>query len=354
MRRGLMAWNPEELPLDILRERLRRLQGAMAAAGHDAMILYTNFIRSAAVSYLTGFSPYWADGVVLVPREGEPVFATTLSKRVGQWIQSVKPIGEVVCSPTPGAVLGKHLAGNEAIRRVAILELDAFPSGLYDELAAALPNAEFVDGSEAFAAARSHLDSAERCLLARAKNIAQEALESLDESSAGDVGNAVGQVEKIARLQGAEEAYVAIAPDLESGRRFVRLSGNRRLGRIFAIRATVAYKGSWLRQTKTYAADEKARGRIEHADAWFEAFVSRIDVSRPLRDQIAAALADIRDAEIAGFIAEAPIGTRPLAALGATQTLENMPALVVTLGLNVGGTPWCGAALAGLFHGKAA
>ena len=91
MRRGFMAWDSDEIPVRVLRDRAGRLQAAMAAAGQDAMILYTNFIRSAAVSHIVGFSPYWADGILLVPRAGEPIFATTLSKRVGNWIQSVKP-----------------------------------------------------------------------------------------------------------------------------------------------------------------------------------------------------------------------------------------------------------------------
>ena len=81
MRRGLMAWDADEVPVEALRPRIRRRQGELASADRDAIILYTNFIRSAAVSYLTAFSPYWADGLLLVPREGEPVFATTLSKR---------------------------------------------------------------------------------------------------------------------------------------------------------------------------------------------------------------------------------------------------------------------------------
>ena len=134
----------------------------------------------------------------------------------------------------------------------------------------------------------------------------------------------------------------------------MRLSGNRGLGRRFAIRATVAYKGSWVRQTKTYAVDEKDRRQIGRADEWFEAFVSRIDVSRALRGQIAAALQDISGAELVGWIVEAPVGTRPLAVLGAMLSLENLPALVLTLGLNISGVPWCGAALAGLRHGKTA
>src|SRR5258705_13374240 len=121
MRRGLMQWDADEIPRDALEERVRRLQGAMAAAGQDAIILYTNFIRSAAVSYLTAFSPYWADGILLVPQRGEPVFATTLSKRVGSWIQSVKPVGDLVTSPTPGTVLGRRLAEMGGARRIGIL-----------------------------------------------------------------------------------------------------------------------------------------------------------------------------------------------------------------------------------------
>src|SRR4051812_12389105 len=195
MRRGLMAWDPEEIPRGALQERVRRLQAAMVNAGQDAMIVYTNFIRSAAVSYLTAFSPYWADGMLLVPRKGEPVFATTLSKRVGSWIQTVKPIGDLITSPTPGTVLGKRLAEMPNIHRVAILELDKFPGGLYDELSAALPGVEITNGSEAFAQARSALDDVERLLLIKADTIAQQALHGLDPNDC-TLGEAVGAVEK--------------------------------------------------------------------------------------------------------------------------------------------------------------
>ena len=51
MRRGLMAWDSDEIPVRVLKDRAERLQAAMAAAGQEAMILYTNFIRSAAVSH---------------------------------------------------------------------------------------------------------------------------------------------------------------------------------------------------------------------------------------------------------------------------------------------------------------
>src|SRR5258706_5184807 len=201
MRRGLMAWNREEIPIEVLKQRIQRLQSEMAAAGQDAILLYTNFIRSGAVSYLTAFSPYWADGVLLVPRNGEPIFATTLSKRVGSWIQTVKPIGDLVTSPTPGTVLGQKLATGGGIRRLAILELDNFPSGLYGEVAAALPGIEIVDGSETFAIARGQLDDVERRLLGKSESLAQAALDTLRFDPATTVGSAVGARGEKARLQ---------------------------------------------------------------------------------------------------------------------------------------------------------
>src|SRR5258708_38849068 len=124
MRRGLMVWDAEEIPIEVLKQRIQRLQSAMEAAGQDGILLYTNFIRSGAVSHLTAFSPYWADGVLLVPQLGEPIFATTLSKPVGSWIQSVKPIGELATSPTPCVVLGQKLAVGGRMSRLAILALD--------------------------------------------------------------------------------------------------------------------------------------------------------------------------------------------------------------------------------------
>ena len=49
-------------------------------------------------------------------------------------------------SPT-GKVLGEQLAASK-VRRVAILELDDFPSDLYDDIAQAMPGVEIVDGTQ--------------------------------------------------------------------------------------------------------------------------------------------------------------------------------------------------------------
>jgi hypothetical protein len=340
-----MQWDPEEIPLEALMQRVRRLQAAMAAGGLDAILLYTNFIRSAAVSYMTAFSPYWADGVLMVPRTGEPLFATTLSKRVGSWIQTVKPVGDVVTSPTPGTVLGKRMAEAGA-HRIGVLELDAFPSGLFAELSAASPGAEFVDASDVFASARAVLDDVERRLVKRADAIAQEALDRLTLDASSNVGSVVGAVERDARLQGAEEVYVAIAPDLDADRRFLRLSGDRPLGHRFAVRATVAYKGSWVRHTRTYSRDDADRLAIARADAWFENFLSNSNTGENLRE----AVKGLSRGRLSAWMVEAPVGTHPLMAVASsdmTSAAVPAPYAVITVALTIDGVPWCGAGLAG-------
>ena len=103
MRRGLMGWNAEELPVAVLEARLDRLRTEMDGAGIDALVLYTNNVRPSAITYVTGFTPYWSDALLLVQQTGAPVLATALSKRVSEWIKTTDPVSEIVSTPRPGA-----------------------------------------------------------------------------------------------------------------------------------------------------------------------------------------------------------------------------------------------------------
>ena len=100
----------------------------MPDAGLDGVLIYTNHVRSAGVTWVSGFTPYWSDGMVLVLREGLPIFLTALSKRVGEWVKSVAPTFEVAHSPFPGKLTGERLAKVNA-KRLGVVELDRMPGG---------------------------------------------------------------------------------------------------------------------------------------------------------------------------------------------------------------------------------
>src|SRR5712692_2207866 len=68
MRRGLIARSETELPDAVFDARLERLRAAMREL--DALLVYTNNTRPAAVSWLTGFIPYWSEAMLVVPRDG--------------------------------------------------------------------------------------------------------------------------------------------------------------------------------------------------------------------------------------------------------------------------------------------
>jgi hypothetical protein len=340
MRRGLMGWNEDELPIAVIEQRTGRLQAAMRDTGLDGLLIYTNLVRPSAVSWLTGLTPYWSEGLLLVGRTGAPTFATALSKRVANWMRSVSPLGEIVNSPRPGTLLGQRIAADLSVKRVGILELDELPSGAYDDLTAAAPNVEFSDATPVFRAARREVDAAEQRLLARADAIAVAALDQVDPKSAEDAGSVAGLVEKHARLSGAEEAYIAVAPNLVADRRVVRASPALPLAERFAVRASIAYKGHWVRRLRTFAKDAADRQAVARGDGGLAALASSLAADRTFADQMTG---------MTNWMAERCIGSYPLQVIASSRSGGESRAqtgdfLVLTIETVIDGMPWLGAA----------
>jgi hypothetical protein len=342
-----MGWDEAELPRSVLTARLERLQAAMARDGLDALLLYTNLVRPAAVCWLTGFTPYWIESLLLVPANGGPVLATALSKRVADWIKTTAWLDEIVNTPKPGTAIGQRLAG---CKRVGVLELDALPAGLYDDMVAAAPAVELVDASAMFATVRSGIDDAERKLIEKADALAVAALAQVD-ASATDAGALAGLVEKHARLAGAEEAYIAIAPDLDLDRRLIQVSGPVPLARRFAVRASIAYKGAWVRRTKSFARDPQGAKAMASADAWLAELAPWITGRDILAQQIPTQLVMLRAGQNnqRGWMAESCRGSYPLQVVDSSRSPgkdRELPGtyLVLSIDLTVDDVPWLGAA----------
>ncbi len=330
MRRGLLSWNRDEVPVSVLDARLDRCRDAMADSGLPCLLVYTSFPRPAAVSWLTHFIPYWSQGLLAVFPEEPPVLIISLSKRVGEWIASTAHIGEIVHSPDPGRAAAELIAGRcPGASRIGVVELAALPGGIAGPLMAGLPGVVVEDATSLFAAIRRPADAVEIALSEHAAAIASAALDSGIAAAKGSGGRAISAIEHHARLAGAEEVMVRLAPDLSTGPGLRRIEGEAPLGDTFAIQVSVAHKGHWVRVLRSLSATEAPPG-------WEagEAMLARISSAGPWADA-------------AAWSVEGCVGTKPLSVLAANgfsgpDAFRPGAVRVVSLRLDLPGGAWLG------------
>jgi hypothetical protein len=280
MRRGLIARSTVELPDAVFDARLDRVRAAMRDAKLDALVIYTNNTRTAGVSWLAGFVPYWSEALLVVPRNGAPYLVAALTFRVKTWIEHVSRIGEVLHNPRVGLKAAQQIAAVQKNAAVGIVDFDGLPAGIADDMREGGPGLALSDAGPLFAALRAKADPADIALAAKAVAIAHQALA---QPRGATLNGMIANAERRARLDGAEEIYLAAAPDLARGSRVMRIEGEAALGNSFALRATVAYKGTWVRLVRTFCDShiaQKAAARFAQAvgqlpsDSGFAGFAS--------------------------------------------------------------------------------
>ncbi len=343
MRRGFYGWDETELPLSALSERTRRLQEAMRVAGLDGLLIYTNIARPAAVSWLTGFTPYWSEGLLFVPPDGAPDFATALSNRVAEWMRAVTPTGSILCTPQPAKFFGERLAGERGAKRIGVPELELLPGGLAAEFMAAAPAVELVDATALFRAARQR-DAAEATLFARAARIASNGFAEVASLALVEPLQALGALEKSARDARAEEVYVALAPDLSRNANFVRVDRAGEVAASFALRASVAYKSTWVRRTKSFSRDRETAKVFASLDERFEQGCADLHGAAPMGPQIASIFSAHDGARVVAWSLEACRGSYPLEYLAgdgeAANEKTSSAGAVLAVELSVQGRRW--------------
>jgi hypothetical protein len=269
MRRGLISRSKAELPDSVLDARIARLRVAMRDARLDALLLYTNNTRAAGVSWLTGFVPYWSEALLVVTHGRLPVLVAALTYRVKSWIERTSRLADVIHAPRIGLEAARMVAAAKADAAVGIADLDGLSAGVVDDLREGGPRLVLRDASALFSGLRAKADPAEIALAVTAAAIAQRALAQAPGRGA-NLGDIIAAVERHAREVGAEEIYIAAAPDLARDRRLKRIEGDAALGESFALRATVAYKGTWIRLVRTFGQEalrEEAAARFAQAVA---------------------------------------------------------------------------------------
>ena len=200
----------------------------------------------------------------------------------------------------------------------------------------------------------ARIDDAERKLIEQADALAVAALAQV-EASATDAGALAGLVEKHARIAGAEEAYIAIAPDLDLDRRPASRSRARCRWRAVsrcAPRSPTRAPGYDVRRASR--AIRKARSAMASADAWLPQAMHALRDLLPSRgySTVAASFALLRagqHSQMTGWMAESCIASYPLEVVASLPVRgKEGPApgtfLVLSVELAIDDVPWLGAA----------
>ncbi len=248
MRRGWMDWVPEEVPESLLRTRVAQVAAACRARGLDALVLYASFARPAQVSALVHFVPFWSQALLVVTADGRTLLTMATTGRTVQWIRSTACVGEVIVGPDVGAVAGKWLQGKG---QLGIGAMPDVPLSVLSGLRRALPHAQLTDAQGWYGDLEAGFHPPPQ-LSRRTATITQEALAEAPAAAARGAHAVVAAVEGHCRQQGAEEVLVTMAPDLRESAILRRLEGDACLGDQFAVQASVAYKGTWLRLASSY------------------------------------------------------------------------------------------------------
>jgi hypothetical protein len=303
MRRGLISWSRQEVPVAVLEERVSRLQQAMRAQGLDAVLAHTSIARPSAVSWLTQFVPYFNEGLLVIPARGGPTLLAAFSKRVQEWIREVSYLEDVMTAPKPGeavvALLQKRVPDfAKRGAKVGVIELDEFPWSIAEPMVQSLGQASIVDAGPLFASIRQPADEAELKLAQRSLAIAQRALDAIP-PGARQASAALAAIDASARLEGAEEVLFRVAPDLSKSAVLERIETDAALGARWALQLSVAYKGVWVRTTRCFP-------QVPAAQQWFAKAAGRLGSFAP------ETLADDAPGKLTLWTLEACIGTHPL------------------------------------------
>lgn len=311
MRRGYMAWNQAEVPQQVLDARADAVLAGLAERGFDALLAYTDHSCPQAVASITHFVPYWSNAVLVIEPRHRTTLVATLSRRVFPWMESVSYVGERVPALDLAAGLAKRLAeAQPAPRRLAVVDMAAFPAQVLARVREALPGVELVEARDWFDAA---VGAPPAVVDERARAIAQAGLQAGAQAAAsGQADDVIAAVEAACRMAGAEEAYIWLAPDVDADPRLRRIEGGATLGERYALQVSVAYKGHWLRLARTLARPGAGKSAPD-ADAWLQQLASDLRAAPQPAAVIDKALTAWPGMRLAFWRIEAPRGAQPLA-----------------------------------------
>jgi Xaa-Pro aminopeptidase len=303
LKRGMMIWDRAGLPPAVFQDRLRHVQAAIAAADHDAWLVYGDAQQYGNIAYLTHYLPRVRGALTLVPRAGDPILLVAFSSRdVPEakeltWVDDVRPFTRL-----PPEVV--RLVRDEGLERgrVGLVGVEELLSvGEWDAIRRELPDVSWQPTGDALADLRAAKAAPEAAMLRQAAANVGAALDVAAEALRPGVAErvALAQVDRALRYGGAEDTRLLIASGPRAGSG-LRPADDRVLaaGDGVLLHAAASHQRYWAEGSRTFvlgAPDGETRALLETAQAAVAAMVAAARLGAGGAAVAAAALAHLRD-----------------------------------------------------------
>ncbi|MCL5959095.1 MAG: aminopeptidase P family N-terminal domain-containing protein [Chloroflexi bacterium] len=310
MKRGLMEWNRTEVPEEELANRLDAVRRGMARDNLDAILALGDSYETGDLNYLTNFSPYWFNAMLVLAQSSDSL-VTTLNARVHGWIKEVSRAGELKASKNLGRDAAAVLAekGIEP-KRIGVTRLDRLPYGVYQALREALPDAEVVDATALVESLRLKPSESQIGLLRRAAAMSLEAIAAETAPRGRKQCEVAADIEHRLRYAGAEDLHILITSGTKAAN-WPAIAKEEAIEGPVLVRAIAAYKGHWAEVGRTLDSGSGAnKAATDLMTARFQGAVAQLRPGVKVGD-VVAGLVENRGYDYRGICAVAPYTALP-------------------------------------------
>ena len=249
MKRGLITWDPSEIPPEVFERRVDGVRRILMEREVPALVVYSDMWRSNQARFFSNFMPYFNRALLILSRDMPPILLCGLSPRVYGWIRSVTTIQDV----RPAGNYAKPLfeiAGERNWTRLGALDLDRFPYDIHQALHGGQLDLVNVESETVFLPAGNETEQAMR------RKAAVLAAQILEDEIVKGVGLTdylfVGNLERRFRRSGAEDLIVLVT----NGRAVPALPAGAVLEENFSVSVALEYRGHWVRLSRYHGAPE--------------------------------------------------------------------------------------------------
>lgn len=221
LKRGGLYWDRELLPPGAYEERFSRIQGAIAASGDDAWLLFGDVERYGALAWFSNFLPRTRSALALAPRAGAPTLLVSVGLRdvpaakTLTWIDDVRPFSRLPRALT--ALMEERGLAGARIGLAGIEELLSIKD--WGEIEAGLPVAQFASRAAQVAALRASKDDCEFAALRLAAKVVSGGLDRFAEAlkTGANMREVFARAERFMRANAAEDVRVMCAGGAQCG-----------------------------------------------------------------------------------------------------------------------------------------